>query len=160
MPNWAVGKCGRFALWFSPVVFVIATMLVALPWVKLQSPAVARVLGEVGVIFVACYGIFIVLRLQRRMDEVHLASQGFANSYGWLWGGVATTLLLMMPPVMNWLVGLVTARAGAADATNHLAVQLAFFYAISLVMLIQGLGVCIASIVWWRRMGGLGRTSA
>src|SRR5215475_9103067 len=100
MTRSAFGKVGQLARWLSPVVIVVAGLLIAMPWVKQESPAVAKVVGEVGVILVACYGIFIVLRLQRRMDEVHLASQGFANSYGWLWGGVATTLLLMMPPVM------------------------------------------------------------
>jgi hypothetical protein len=161
MTNRVAGKFGRLALWLSPVVFVVITLLIALPWVRQQNPALARLVGEVGVIFVACYGIFIVLRQQRRMDEVHLASQGFANSYGWLWGGVATTLLLMVPPVMNRLVDLVNAMAkarggGSPDMSNHLAVQLAFFYGISLVMVIQGLGVCVASVVWWRRMGGFG----
>jgi len=158
------GKFGRLALWLSPVVFVVAGLLIAMPWLKQQNPAIAKVVGEIGVIFVACYGIFIVLRQQRRMDEVHLASQGFANSHGWLWGGVATTLLLMVPPVMNWLVDRVDAMAkvrgaGSPEMTNHLAVQLAFFYGISLVMVIQGLGVCVASIVWWRRMGGFGERS-
>jgi len=164
MTKRVVGKFGRLALLLLPVVFVVAGLLVAMPWVKQQNPAVAKFVGEVGVIFVACYGIFVVLRQQRRMDEVHLASQGFANSYGWLWGGVATIFLLLVPPVMNWLVDLVNATvkargAGAPDTTNHLAVQLAFFYGISLVMLMQGLGVCVASVVWWRRMGGLGEKS-
>ena len=163
MEKRVVGKCGRFALLFSPVVIALVVLAVAMPLVKQQSPAIAKALGEVGVVFVACYGIFIVLRQQRRMDEVHLASQGFANSYGWLLGGVATTLLLMLPPVMNWLIDLVNATAqaragGSPDVTHHLALQLAFFYGISLVMVIQGLGVGIASFVWWRRMGG-GRVS-
>jgi hypothetical protein len=164
MAKMIAGKFGRVALWFSPAVFVVAGLVVAMPWVKQQNPAVAKVLGEVVAIFVACYGIFVVLRLQRRMDEVHLASQGFANSYGWLWGGVATTLLLMVPPVMNWLVDLVNAMVkvrgtGSPDMTNHLAVQLAFFYGISLVMVMQGLAVSVASVVWWRRIGGLGEKS-
>ena len=164
MAKRVVGKLGRLALWLSPVFIVVASLLIAMPWLKQQSPALARALGEVGVIFVACYGIFVVLRQQRRLDEVHLASQGFANSHGWLWGGVATTLLLMVPPVMNWLVDLAnsTARvrgAGSPEAAHHLAVQLAFFYGISLVMVVQGLGVCVASVVWWRRMGGLGEKS-
>jgi hypothetical protein len=159
----AVGKFGRLALWLMPIVLVLAVLAFALPWARQQNPVLARILG-VAVVFVACYGIYMVLRLQRRMDEVHLASQGFANSHGWLWGGVATTLLLMVPPVMNWLVDLVNGMAkvrGASppEASSHLAVQLAFFYGISLVMLMQGLGVCVASIFWWRRMGGIGEKS-
>jgi hypothetical protein len=155
-----VGKLGRLVLWLWPLVFGVVALIAMAPWVKQQHPAVAKVLGEVGVIFLACYGIFMVLRQQRRMDEVHLASQGFANSYGWLWGGVATTLLLLVPPVMTWLIDLVDTMvrmrgSGAPEVSNRLAVQLAFFYGVSLVMLMQGLGVCVASVVWWRRMGGL-----
>ena len=158
------GKFARLALLLSPVVLVAVSLFIALPWVKQKNPSVSKVVGEVGVIFVACYGIFIVLRQQRRMDEVHRASQGFANSYGWLWGGVATIVLLMVPPVMNWLVDRVDAMAkvrgaGSPEMTNHLAVQLAFFYGISLVIVMQGLGVCVASVLWWRRMGGFGERS-
>ena len=158
------GKLRRLALWLSPAVLLVAALLVAMPWVKEQSPQVAKGLAQAVVMLLACYGVFVVLRQQRRLDEVQIASQGFANSYGWLFGGVATTVLVMMPPVMNWLVDLVDAMAkgragGSPDMTDHLAVRLAFFYAISLVMLVQGLGVCIASVLWWRRMGGTAENS-
>ena len=42
---------------------------------------------------------------------------------------------------------------------NHRAVQVAFFYGISLAMVMQGLAVAVASFIWWRRMGGLGEHS-
>jgi len=167
MTKRVVGQFGRLVLLFLPFVIVVAGLVVAMPWVRQQNPEVAKVLGAVGSMVVMGYGLFMaftVLRWQRRLDEVQVASQGFANSYGWILGGIATALLLMVPPVMNWLVDLVNAMVtvagtGSPDMTNHRAVQLAFFHGISLVMLMQGLGVVVASVVWWRRMGGLGEHS-
>ncbi|MBS0394065.1 MAG: hypothetical protein JSR54_05520 [Proteobacteria bacterium] len=158
MKGTVLGHAGGFTRRLLLLAALIAGLLVAVPWLQAQHPALAKALGSAGVLAVAGYAISLILRRQRRMDEVHLAGQGFASSYGWIWGGVATTLLLMLPPVMNRLVDLVTARAGGIStgspgATEHLAVHLAFFYAISLVMVVQGLGVCVASFVWWRRMG-------
>jgi hypothetical protein len=73
--------------------------------------------------------LFLGKRESRRWDEVQSASVGFASANSWVWGGFATILLLMVPPVMNWLVDLVNAvvqRAGhgSPDMTNHLAVRL------------------------------------
>jgi hypothetical protein len=166
MTKWVIGQFGRLVLWFMPFVIMSVVFVVAMPWVTQQNPALAQVLRPVGAIVVMGYSLFMVLRVlkwQRRLDEVHLASQGFANSYGWILGGLATVLLFMAPPVMNWLVGLVNAAVsalgtGSPDVTNH-AVRLAFFVGISVVMLIQGLAVSVASLVWWRRMGGLGERS-
>jgi hypothetical protein len=42
--------------------------------------------------------------MARVLDEVQKAGVGFAHSNGWVWGGFATILLLMLPPVMNWLI--------------------------------------------------------
>ena len=97
-----IGQFGRLALWFLPFAIAVAGCVVAMPWVKQHNPVLATILGTVGAIFVMGYSLFMasmVLRWQRRLDEVQIASQGFANSYGWVWGGVAAGLLLMVPPV-------------------------------------------------------------
>ena len=159
MTNKVFGNFGRRPLWLLPIVLVVAAVALAMPWAKRVGPLVATALGEAGVMLVAGYCVAAVLKRQRRMDEVHLAAQGFANSYGWIWGGLAASLLLMLPPIMNWMVHLVHAMVrvrgtGPSGTPDGLAVQLAFFYGVALVMVVQALGVCVASIVWWRRMGG------
>lgn len=163
MTKRVIGHFGRAVLWFMPFVIMCVGFVVAMPWLRQHNPALAEILRPVGATLVLGYAFFMVLRVlkwQRRLDEVQVASQGFANSYGWILGGLATVLLLLVPPVMNWLVGHVNAAvnalgAGSPDRTN-LAVRLAFFVSISLVMVIQGVAVSVASVVWWRRMGGLG----
>jgi hypothetical protein len=164
MTERVVGKFGRLALWLSPVVIVVAGFLVAMPWVKSQNPVVIEVLSAVAAIFVMGYSLFLGERQSRRLDEVQIASQGFASAHGWVWGGMAAMLLLMVPPVMNWLVDLANAvvnvlGSGSPDMTNQGAVRLAFFFGVTLVMVMQTLGIIVATVIWWRRMGGIGKQS-
>jgi hypothetical protein len=164
MTKSVVGKFARIALWFSPIVIVTTVFAVAMPWLKQQSLVVIEVVSAVASILVMGYGLFLAMRLERGLDEVQVASQGFAYAKGWVWGGVATGFLLMVPPVMNGLVDLVHALVNALgtpspDMANQAAVRAAFFCGFALVMLMQSLGFVVASLVWWRRMGGLGEQS-
>jgi hypothetical protein len=160
MKKSALGRLGRMVLWFLPAVVVVAGLAVALPWLKQQSPALARSVGVLGVIFVMGYSLFVTQRQQRRLDEVQLAMQGYANSRGWIWGGMATVLLLLVPPVMDGLVDLVAVfGTGSANTTNPLVIRLAFFFGVALLMVVQALAVSIAALLWWRRIGGPGEPS-
>ena len=148
------GKIGRAALWLTPI--VIAAAFIALWWVKQQNPAVARVLGPAVAILLMGYVLFITSRQQRRLDEVQIASQGFANTHGFVGGAFATVLLLLLPPVTNWLVYLVNIQStGSPDMSDRRAVRLAFIYGVCLVVVMQTLGIFVAAAVWWRRMGGI-----
>jgi hypothetical protein len=160
MKKSVVGKFGRFMLWFSPIVIVTTGFVVALPWLKQQNAVVIEVTSTVASILVMSYGLFLAKRLERGLDEVQIASQGFAYAKGWVWGAVATAFLLMVPPVMSGLVDLVNAvvkvlGTGSPDMTHQAAVRLAFFCGFALVMLMQMLAFLAASLVWWRRMGGM-----
>lgn len=160
MTKRVAGKFGWLALWFSPIVIVPAGFAVGLLWMKPKNPVVVEVMTAVVVIFVLGYSHFLGKRESRRWDEVQRAGWGFASAHAG-WGYFATMLLLMVPPVMNWLVELVNAvveHAGhhrlSPDVANHLAVQLAFWCGITLVMVMQALAHVVATVVWWRRMAG------
>jgi hypothetical protein len=145
----------RFALWLSPVVIVAAFF--ALPWLKRRNPEAASILGPVVAISLMAYTTFITSRQQRRLDEVQIASQGFANANGLVYGAVATVLLLMLAPVRDWLVDLVnTQSTGSPDVSDRRAVGLAYVYGVSLVVAMQALIGLVAAAIWWRRMGGIG----
>jgi hypothetical protein len=65
-------------------------------------------------------------------------------------------LLLMVPPVANWLVDLVNMQStGSPDMSDRRAVGLAFVYGVCLVVAMQTLFGLVAAAVWWRRMGGM-----
>jgi hypothetical protein len=164
MTKSVVGKFDRPALWFSPVVIVVVGFFAVLRWLKPQNPVVVEVFSAVLAILVMGYSLFLGNRLQRGLDEVQVASQGFAIAKGWVWGGMATALLLTVPPVMNSLVDLVNAvvnvlGSASPDMINQNAVRLAFFCGFALVMLMQTLCVAVAAVVWWRRMGRTGQQS-
>lgn len=157
MAKKVIGKIAQDALQFSPVVIVVVGFFTAILWLK-PNAAVVSVLTAAASIFVMGYTLFLGKMLSRRWDEVQRASVGFANTHGWVWGGYAALVLLMVPQVMNWLVDLVN-ELGSHDMTNQLAVRLAFFFGVILVMVMQTLAIVVASIVWQRRMGGIGERS-
>ena len=167
-----VGKIGRGALWFSPVVIALAGFIAVAPWLTRHSPAATQVLSVTFGIFVLGYSLFIGYRSTRGLDEVQKAGAAFAHSNGWVWGGFATILLMTLPPVMNWLIDTVNALAmprtivGSPGITNprvaatvaffsrRAAITMAFEFGATLVMVIQTLAIVVFSIIWQRRMGG------
>jgi cobalamin synthase len=151
-----LGKIGRYALWFSPVVIVFVGFFAAIPWLKQQDDTFVLVLSAAVSIFVMGYALFISHRLQRHLDEVQIASQGFASSRGWVWGAMATVLLLLLPPVANCLIDLANMLStGSPDVSDRGAVQLALIFGLILVVLIQFVALIVASAIWQRRMGGM-----
>jgi len=154
MKTTVLRKAGRLALWISPIVLVGGFF--ALWSLKQQNPAAASVLGPVLGISLMAYMTFAVSRQQRRLDEVQLASQGFANANSLIYGAGVTVVLLMLPPVRNWLVDLVNVQStGSPDISDRRAVQLAYTYGASLVVAIQTVIGLVAAGIWWRRMGGM-----
>lgn len=173
----ALGKIGRTALWFLPVVVALAGFVAVTPGLTRHSPAAAQILTIAFGILVLGYALFIGHRMMRGLDEVQKAAGAFASSNGWVWGGFATLLLLMLPPVMNWLIDMVNAMAmphmivGPPEAANprvaatmaffnrRAAITMAFVFGATLVMVIQTLAIVVFSIIWQRRMGGSGERS-
>jgi hypothetical protein len=156
MTTMPLGKIGRRALWFLPVVIVVVGFFAAIPWLKQQNDSFVLVASAVAAIFVMGYAHFISRRLQRGLDEVQIASQGFASSRGWAWGAMATVLLLMLPPVTNLLIDLAnTLSAGSPERSDRGAVHLALYFGFMLAVLMQAVCVCVAAAIWWRRVGGL-----
>lgn len=151
-----LGRIGRYMLWFSPVVIVAVGFFAAIPWLKQQDDAFVLALTAAVSIFVMGYAFFISHRLQRDLDEVQIAGAGFASSRGWVWGATATVLLLMLPPVTNWLIDLANMMStGSPDSSDRGAVQLALFFGLILVVLMQLASLVLASAIWQRRMGGM-----
>jgi len=163
MTRRVVGRFGRLALGFSPVIIALAGFIGLFRWMQ-PSPVAAGALTAVFAIFVLGYSLFLGNRESRRLDEVQRASLAFASANGWVWGGFATIVLLMVPAFMDGLVDLVNALASRhgnvpPDMTNHLAMRMAVSLGIVLVMVMQTLAIVVFSIVWHRRMGGSGESS-
>ncbi len=136
------GTIGRWALW-SPVVIVPA-LLALMPWV--ENDVIAGTLG----IFVTGYSIFFAERFNRRLDEVQIAGQRFAQTKGMTIGIFAAVLVIALPPTMNALVDLAnTVSEGSPDK----AVKIGIVFGYVLLALLQTLGMVAASIWWERRLG-------
>ena len=69
---------------------------------------------------------------------------------------MATVLLLMLPPVTNWLIDLANMLStGSPDMSDRGAVRLALFFGFMLVVFTQLVALIVASAIWQRRMGGM-----
>jgi hypothetical protein len=158
MAMMSLGKIGRRALLISPVVIAVVCFFAVLRWLKPQNATFVLVLSAVFAIFVMGYAGFLARRVARRLDEVQIASQGFASFRGYVWGAGATVLLLMLPPVTNWLIDLTDVlTAGAPDMTtrHRAAVLLGLYFGYTLLLLMQMVCMIVASAIWQRRMGGM-----
>src|SRR3546814_6161785 len=94
MTTHPLGKIGRCALWFSPVVIVVVGFLDAIPWLEQQNDTVVLAVTAVASIFVMGYALFLPHRLQREVDEVQIDIAGVPSSRGWVGDPVATVLTL------------------------------------------------------------------
>lgn len=153
MTKKALGRGAQLALRALPIAIAIAGFFAIQPWLRQQDPAIFQGVIIAFAILMFGYTEWIARRHQRHLDEVELASQRFAIQHGWIGGIVAAVLLLMLPPVMNWLVDLaITSSNGSPDAPNRSTVQLAFVWGLMLVVVMQTVGMFVAGIIWWRGM--------
>lgn len=146
-----LGKTGRCALWFSPVVIVPIAFFVSVPWLKQQNDAITLGIAAAVTIFVMGYSLLLAARVNRRLDEVEVAGQRFAHTKGMMIGTVTAVLIMIFPPLMNALVDLAnTISTGSPDIAVKLGITIGFM----LVVLLQALGTVAVSIWWERRLGG------
>lgn len=146
-------KIGRCALWFSPIAIVPIVIIAAVPWLKQQTDAITLGITAAGSIFVMGYSHFLAARANRRLDEVEIAGQRFANTKGMTIGTVAAVLVMLFPPLMNALEDLANTIAlstGSPDVAVKLGITIGFM----LVVILQLLGTVAVAIWWGKRLGG------
>lgn len=153
MATMSLGKFARSALLFSPIPLAAAGFITALNVFKPQNKAMVLILSALMAIFVMVYAGFLARRVQRRMDEVQLASQAFSTAHGWVWGMGVTTLLLVVPPVTNPLIDLANWMAtGSTGTTSRASMLVAIAFGYMLVVVMQTVCIAVASMIWERRM--------
>src|SRR5262245_61580641 len=86
---------------FLQALILIVAVCLTMWWVKEQFPKAASFVA-IG-LAILCMGgaLFIGRRHERHLDEVQIASQGYAMSRGYIYGAIATIVLLALPPVGN-----------------------------------------------------------
>lgn len=146
-----LGKAGRCALWFAPIVIVPVAIFSSVPWLKQQHDAIALSIAAAGSIFVMGYSAFLAARMNRHLDEVQIAGQRYAHTKGMMIGYFAAVLVMLIPPLMNALVDLANIIAGGSPDK---AVKLGIMIGFMLVVALQALSMAAVTIWWSRRLGG------
>jgi hypothetical protein len=157
MKTMSLGRIGRQVLLISPIVIAIASFFSVLYWLRPHNTTFILVLTAAVSIFVMGYASFLARRVHGRMDEVQIASQGFASFRGYTWGAGFAVCLLMLPPVTNRLIDLadvMTARAPDVTIRHRAAVLLGLNFGFMLLVLVQMVCMIVASVIWQHRMGG------
>jgi hypothetical protein len=145
-----LAKIGRWALELSPLVIVPAALVAAQPWLNQQNDAISKGSAVAASIFVMGYSLFLAARVNRRLDEVEIAGQRFAQTKGMTYGCFIAVLVMMFPPSMNALVDLANSiGAGSPDKAVKLAISIGFM----LVVLSQLLAMLAVATWWGRRLG-------
>ena len=145
-----LGKAGRCALWFAPIVIVPVAFFSSIPWLKQQHDAIALSIAAAGSIFVMGYSAFLAARMNWRLDEVQIAGQRYAHTKGMMIGYFAAALVMLIPPLMNALVDLAnTVAGGSPDKAVKLGIMIGFM----LVVALQALSMTAVAIWWDRRLG-------
>ena len=140
------GSIDRWALW-SPVVIVPA-LLALMPWVENDY------IGFAVALFITGYSIFVGERVNRRLDEVQIAGQRFAQTKGFVIGVFAAVAVMACPPSMNALVDLANTVADILhEGSRDKAVRTGIVFGYLLLLVMQGLGMLACGIWWNRRIG-------
>lgn len=144
-------KIARCLLWVSPAIIVPIVFFASMPWLQRQHDSVTLAVAAAASIFVMGYSLFLAARVTRRLDEVEIAGQRFAQTQGMVIGWIAATLVMMIPPAMTALADL---AAGIAEGSPEKAVRLGIVIGFMLVVILQTLGMAVVSVWWGRRLGG------
>ncbi len=146
-----LGKAGRCALWFAPIVIVPTAIFSSLPWLKQQPDTVALAIAAAGSIFVMGYSAFLAARMNRHLDEVQIAGQRYSHTKGMMMGSFAAALAMLIPPLMDALVDLAnTIAGGSPDKAVKVGITIGFM----LVVALQTLSMAAVAIWWGRRLQG------
>jgi hypothetical protein len=147
-----LGKIGRGALWFAPVVIIPVGFFASLPWLNQQNDAIELGVIAAFAILLMGYSIFLAERVNRRLDEVQIAGQRFATTKGMMIGtGVAALVMLLS---MDALVDLANTIGPALGSSPDKPVKLGIVFGYMLVVVFQLLGTIAVSIWWERRTYG------
>ena len=146
-------KIARRALWVAPVIIVPVAFFASMPWLRQQDDPIILWITAAAAIFVMGYSLVLAARVNRRLDEVEIAGQRFAQSQGWTIGMVAAVLVMVFPPAMDTLADLAnTVAEGSPDRAVRLGIVIGFM----MVVILQTLGIVAANIWFWRRLGRRG----
>lgn len=149
-----LGRGAQLALRTLPIALAIPAFLLAQPWLRHLDPVVFQGVVIAFVVVLLGYTSWVARRHQQHFDEVELTSQRFAIQHGWSGGTLGAVLLLMLPPLTNWLADLaISTSGGSPGVPTRASVQLALFWGLMLGVVIQTAGIFVAGAIWWRRMG-------
>ena len=143
-------------LWFAPPIVVVVAFFASLPWLAELDETVSLSITAAASIFVVTWAHFVATRMERALDEVQLAGQRFAQAKGAAGGTFITILLLLTPPLVEWVTDkLILMTTGSGETPERDTVYVGMVFGMVLLIVMQTLGTVVANAIWNRRIGGI-----
>lgn len=135
-----------------PPVIVVAAFFASLPWLEELDKTLIRAITTAAALFVMAWAIVVSRRVERGLDEVQQAGQGFAMRYGTTAGSIAFALLLMLPPFRDFATAFVIefGNPGPGMTVDRSVVVFAMMLGFMGVTLLQIIGWTVMTTIWWK----------
>jgi hypothetical protein len=144
----------RARLWtIVPLLLVALGFVFATPWIKSTFGATTVGLtAALLAVVVMGYANFLAYRYEAGLDEVQRAGSSFATKWGASAGQFAFVVLMILPPVRDFVVETVIGLSGDPGAgLDGRATAIGFiFFGFCGVVLLQALGTLVFSVIWFR----------
>lgn len=139
-------------LWYLPPIIVMAAFFGSIPWLEDLDRTVIRSITAAASLSVMAWAIIVARRVDRSLDEVQQAGQGFAMRYGTTAGIMAFALLLMMPPFRSFVTAFVIdyGNPGPGMTVDRSVVLFAMMLSFIGVVLFQLVGWMVMTAFWWK----------
>jgi hypothetical protein len=134
-------------------VLLVLALATAKPWLK---TTIGSTTFDLLVAVVAMAGMgyasYVAFRFHSGLDEVHKASAEFAARWSMPAGQVAFVLLLLLPPVKDFMTSLVIEFGGPGPGmtVDRSVVVFAMVLGFMGVVMLQAIATVVLNAAWWK----------
>ncbi|MET0379595.1 MAG: hypothetical protein ABW049_11445, partial [Spongiibacteraceae bacterium] len=131
---------------------VVVGFFASLPWLKGLDEIIVSSITTAFSLFVMGWAIVMSRRVERGLDEVQQASQGFAMRWGTTTGTMAFALIWMLPAFKDFATAFVIefGRPGPGMTVDRSVVVFAMMLGFMGVVLLQAFGWFVMTVIWWK----------
>jgi hypothetical protein len=146
-------KVGRLALGLHAAVGGVVALATAKPWIKatIGDTTFDLVVAAVAILGLGCAN-YVSARMHGGLDEVQKASAEFAARWSIPAGQAAFMLLLLLPPVRDFMTSLVIefGDPGPGMTVDRSVVVFAMVLGILGIVMFQAIATVVFSVIWWK----------
>lgn len=134
----------------APVPLVGVLIFSSTGWLRTLPDAVALTITSSAALIVMAWSLAVSIAIQRRQDEVEIASSRYAMQHGFTIGTIGVGTLLLIPPFRTCVLETSTSLSLALKGGTDQAPLLAYVGGFMTLIVAQIVGAAVMSSIWWR----------